>query len=564
MTKAFIKVVLAMMLMGGPCLYGQTSNRVWFVMWNGEPTPSSDVSAQNIATGGSGNAVAAGSAADFACQTNFSPFNSPYDIAVDTAMGKAYVLDNNRTSLTGAPEYIYSFNINGTPGQVAASAQIIYTMPVSPADTNAGEYPFIAGIALDPTNHYLYFDQIDSLTGTNSYIGRVSLASSDESDASSPVTNGPALETFYVGQLPGFGPIAIDSARIYMGAINAGGNNGLYAAPISGGGTFTELVTISTGDPTFASGMIQGVASDSRSNLIYYLTSDAAAGYLNENYNTNQNAIWSFNTASNTKTMIASGFSGQPDNIALDAANRRYYFTTGFDGTGDPATHTSTNYQAIYTGALGVTNAPTLFYTPQLTGQDTNLNAGKVAIQGIYVVDMAANLLPPVARTDYVSADTNLTITLPIVDLVANDSDPNGDSLGITAVSSASTNGGSVALSGVFVDYTPVANYRGSDQFTYTLTDSGGAQAQGTVDVSVVALGIPASNHLAVAAVPTGRLLLFNGAPGQSYMIQYVNSLPGQWSELSPYLPAGPSGVIEYNDLLTPLPPMRFYRLHSQ
>ncbi|HTV63851.1 MAG TPA: Ig-like domain-containing protein, partial [Verrucomicrobiae bacterium] len=273
---------------------------------------------------------------------------------------------------------------------------------------------------------------------------------------------------------------------------------------------------------------------------------------------------WSFNTVSNTKTMIASGFPGQPDNIALDAANNRYYFTTGFDGTGDPVSHTPANYQAIYIGALGVTNAPTLVYTPLLTGQDTNLNAGKVAIQGIYVVDVAANLLPPVARTDYVSTDTNLTITLPVVDLVANDSDPNGDSLGITAVSSASTNGGNVALSGAFVDYTPVANYRGSDQFTYTLTDSGGAQAQGTVDVSVVPLGIPASNHLAVAVVPTGRLLLFNGAPGQSYMIQYANSLSAQWAELSPYLPAGPSGVIEYNDLLAPLPAMRFYRLHSQ
>lgn len=555
-----MRALLAGTCLAAPLAQAQTSNVVWFTMWNGQPTPSSDVSVQNITTPGSGSAVPAGSANNFASQTNFPSFNSPYDIAVDTAMGKAYVLDNNANGTT--PEYIYSFNLTGTPAQIVASGRIIYTMPVSQVDSNNNLYPLISGIALDPVNHYLYFNQIDSLTSTNSYVGRLSLTSSYLSDTFSPSTNNYlTLQTLYAGQIPGQGSIAVDSSRIYISAISASGNDGVYAAPVSGSGTFSEIVTISSGNTAFPNGFVSGVASYTKSNIVYYLTSNA--GYLNHNYNTSQNAIWSLNTASNLNipTLIASGYQGDPDNITVDPANNRYYFTVGRDGTGNV---NPGNYQAIYTGVVGSTAAPTLFYTPVLTGQDTNANAGNVAIQGIYVVDVANNLVPPTTGTDYVTAESNLTITLPTVDLLANDSDSNDYSLSITAVSNPSTNGGSVSLNGNFVDYLPATNYVGNDQFTYTVTDTGGAQAQGTVNVNVVALTIPPSLHMSITRDPTGRFLLFNGTAGQSYMIQDGPTPSGQWSQLSPYLPAGASGIIEYNDPTIPLPATRYYRLHSE
>ncbi len=557
MWKNLMKALLAAVFLAGTLAQAQTSNKVWFVMWNGQPTPSSDVSVQNITTSGNGAAVTAGSATNFLCQTNFSSFNSPYDVAVDPAMGKAYVLDNNANGTT--PEYIYAFNLNGTPAQIAASAQIIYTMPYSQTDVNSNLYPLISGIALDPANHYLYFNQIDVLTSTNSYVGQLNLASSFESDSFSTGTNGPTLQKLCVGHIPGQGPIAVDGNNIYLGAINGNGNNGVYKAPMLVNGTFSEIVTISSGNTAFPNGLIRGVASYSKSNLVYYLTSDA--GFVNYNYNTNQNAIWCLNTFSNTTTLIASGFQGYPDNITMDAANNRYYFTVGQDGTGNV---NPGNYQAIYTGVVGSSSAPTLFYTPVLTGLDANTWAGEVAMQGIYVVDMPANLPPPTAGTYFVSAEKNLVLAIQETNLLAYDTDPNGDSLSITAASNTSTNGGSVSLNGGVIDYLPATNYVGNDQFTYTLMDTGGAQAQGTVNLNVVSLRIPLSNNIAIARVPSGLFLLFNGNPGGGYVIQNASSPNGPWSQLTQYyLSAGPTGIIQYNDLTVPLPATRFYRFHN-
>lgn len=380
MQKIMLVVVLGVAFFV-PSLHAQSSNKVWFVTCNGTPTPSSDVSVQVIATDGTASAIAAGAASNFVSQVNFPSFNSPYDIAVDIAMAKVYVLDNNLQGST--PEYIYSFNLSGTPAQIAASQQIIYTMPVPQADINANLYPLVSGIALDPVNHYLYFNQIDATTSSNSYIGRLTLTSSSKSDVFSSGSGNPTLQTYYTGLVPGQGPIAVDATNIYLGAINGlNGNDGIYTAPVSGVGAFSEIVTISSGDATFANGLAGGVASHPQSNLVYYLTSNA--GIVNNNFNLGQNAIWVYNTVTHIKTKIASGYQGYPNNIALDPVNNRYYFTLGRDGTGNP---TPANYQAIFTGTIGSTNAPTLFYRPVLSGQDVagQPNAGNVTLQGIYI-----------------------------------------------------------------------------------------------------------------------------------------------------------------------------------
>jgi len=210
---------------------------------------------------------------------------------------------------------------------------------------------------------------------------------------------------------------------------------------------------------------------------------------------------------------------------------------------------------------LGSASAPTLFYTPVLTGLDTNVYPGSVAIQGIYVVDTGGTLQPPVAGTDYLTAEINQTLAIPVTNLLANDSDPYSYSINITGVSAASTNGGSVSLNSSFVDYTPATNYIGNDQFTYTLTDSHNSQSFGTVHVNVVAFSAPASNHVSFAIVPTGRFILFKGAPNQAATVEYANALMGPWFYLSPTIAAGASGVIEYNDLTAPAPPTRFYQI---
>jgi hypothetical protein len=162
-----------------------------------------------------------------------------------------------------------------------------------------------------------------------------------------------------------------------------------------------------------------------------------------------------------------------------------------------------------------------------------------------------------------VNAEKNLTMSLPVVNLIANDSDPNGGSLSITAVNNTSTNGGSVSLSGSYVVYTPVANFAGKDQFTYTLADSEGGQAPGAVTVNVLSASAPSQNHVVMYPAPHDQMILFTGFQSQIYVFQYANSLPGPWVDFSPVITAGTSGVIEYDDLTTLPEGMRFYRVRT-
>jgi hypothetical protein len=71
--------------------------------------------------------------------------------------------------------------------------------------------------------------------------------------------------------------------------------------------------------------------------------------------------------------------------------------------------------------------------------------------------------------------------------VTANDRDPEGDSLQVVAASIITAGGGFVTLlsDGNFT-YSPAAAFAGTDSFDYTLLDSAGASAIGTVTLSVV------------------------------------------------------------------------------
>ena len=67
--------------------------------------------------------------------------------------------------------------------------------------------------------------------------------------------------------------------------------------------------------------------------------------------------------------------------------------------------------------------------------------------------------------------------------VMANDSDPDGDTISLVSVTQGAH--GSVAISGSNVTYTPALNYNGADSFTYTITDSHDGTATATVSVTV-------------------------------------------------------------------------------
>ena len=77
-------------------------------------------------------------------------------------------------------------------------------------------------------------------------------------------------------------------------------------------------------------------------------------------------------------------------------------------------------------------------------------------------------------------------MSIPVANLLANDTDVDGDTLSVTSVALGASPHGSVSLSGGVVTYTPTAGYSGADSFFYSITDGHVASpVQGIVNVTV-------------------------------------------------------------------------------
>jgi hypothetical protein len=146
-----------------------------------------------------------------------------------------------------------------------------------------------------------------------------------------------------------------------------------------------------------------------------------------------------------------------------------------------------------YTPALNYNGPDTFTYTLS----DGN---GGSAVGTVNVTVTAAND-PPVAGPDTKNAVLNAPVTFPATDLLVNDSpgpaNEAGQSLSVTAVSNAFN--GTVTLSGGQITFTATSSAGGS--FNYTVRDSLGAEATGTVTVTVV----PSYDFVAVSFPPSGN-----------------------------------------------------------
>src|SRR6185436_12257619 len=112
-----------------------------------------------------------------------------------------------------------------------------------------------------------------------------------------------------------------------------------------------------------------------------------------------------------------------------------------------------------------------------------------------------------------------------------NDTDPDGDVLSLASVSAVSAQGGSVVQRGSIISYTPPSGFNGADTFTYTVKDSHGESATGTVRVTVT---VPTTPVLAIVDLGNNDFRIsFNGTPGLVYAIEFTESLsPPAWQRL--------------------------------
>jgi cysteine-rich repeat protein len=91
---------------------------------------------------------------------------------------------------------------------------------------------------------------------------------------------------------------------------------------------------------------------------------------------------------------------------------------------------------------------------------------------------------PPVAAADRADLDEDTGAT---IDVVANDTDVDGDPLVITGVTQPA-HGSAAIVDATHIAYTPEANYHGPDAFTYTIEDGNGGVATGEVTLAVASV----------------------------------------------------------------------------
>ena len=71
------------------------------------------------------------------------------------------------------------------------------------------------------------------------------------------------------------------------------------------------------------------------------------------------------------------------------------------------------------------------------------------------------------------------------IDVLANDSDANGDTLTVVEVS-APAHGTAVVVAAGTVEYTPGPDFQGTDRFTYVVGDGSGLTARAAVEVTAL------------------------------------------------------------------------------
>jgi hypothetical protein len=170
---------------------------------------------------------------------------------------------------------------------------------------------------------------------------------------------------------------------------------------------------------------------------------------------------------------------------------------------------------------------------------------------------------PPVFAGYVVSTAFQTAVTVSLPKLLAEASDPDGDSILVTTAGPVSAHGGTAVLQGASILYTPATGFSGTDHFSVTLADSGGASVVGAVTVTVgpdPSAGGMGVNPPVLTVLPGGKMgLAFQGTPDRNYVVQRSVSGLDNWATLATVV-ADASGKVSYTDESPPAG-SAFYRL---
>ena len=236
-------------------------------------------------------------------------------------------------------------------------------------------------------------------------------------------------------------------------AVNADGVSVDYTPLANFNGTETITYTVSDGERTDATGTL---------TVTVTAVNDAPVAVA-DTLTVNEDA------ALTSTDVIANDTDVDADTLTLTAAST--------DGTGTVAVNAD-GVSVDYTPAADFNGTETITYT---VSDGTLTDA-----TGTFTITVTAVNDAPVAVADVLTVDEDAALTS--TDVIANDTDVEGDTLSLTAATTAGTGTVAVNADGVSVDYTPAADFNGTETITYTVSDGTLTDATGTLTVTVTAV----------------------------------------------------------------------------
>lgn len=222
---------------------------------------------------------------------------------------------------------------------------------------------------------------------------------------------------------------------------------------------------------------------------------------------------------------------GEPDHGGQ--SNASVWFTWTADADGIATFHVDSSFwtvHAVYVGT-SVDALAAVEQTRDIDGQVVTFRAqagteyriavdGRAGGTGVFWLDWSSQPddnggggggttgSPPSAAPDAFAIDEDTPLALTAGDLLGNDSDPDGDALGLAGVSSDKKSNGTVKLSKGRIVFTPAANFNGTAHFTYRVADANGLEATGLVTVEVIPV-----NDAPTLALVAGSPAVAEGSP---------------------------------------------------
>ncbi|WP_413166582.1 Ig-like domain-containing protein [Capilliphycus salinus ALCB114379] len=239
-------------------------------------------------------------------------------------------------------------------------------------------------------------------------------------------------------------------------------SGGTIAASQSGQALVYTPASGFTGTDTFTYTIDDGNGGTDTATVTINVESDQALIAANDFATTDQNTNVTINVLANDV---------DPENQPLAI--------TSFDensANGGTITRSGNGEALVYTPAQGFSGTDTFTYAAT---DGTNTDSATVSV----TVNPSTNT-EPAAIDDERRTDPNTSVT---VNVLTNDTDPDGDPLNIESFDEITANRGTVALSedNQGLVYTPAQGFVGTDSFTYTINDG-----QGGTDIAIVTINV--------------------------------------------------------------------------